>query len=153
MGLITQTSRFRTAIASASYSNLTSLYGSFYGQYRYGDAGSPQRAQVLRMLQFERGFYGADAPPWEQPERYRVNSPIWRVADVQTPLMLVHGDRDFVPIQQAEEFFTALYRQDKRVRFVRYAGEGHTITSRANVLDLWQRLTAWLEETMPARRP
>jgi dipeptidyl aminopeptidase/acylaminoacyl peptidase len=35
--------------------------------------------------------------------------------------MLVHGDLDFVPIQQAEEFLTALYRQDKRALFVRPA--------------------------------
>jgi dipeptidyl aminopeptidase/acylaminoacyl peptidase len=102
------------------------------------------------MLQFERGHYGADAPPWEQPERYRANSPIWRVEDVQTPVMLVHGDMDFIPVQQAEEFFTALYRQDKRVRMVRYEGEQHTITARANVLDLWRRMSDWLHETMPA---
>jgi dienelactone hydrolase len=151
LGLIAQTDRFRTAVASAAYSDLTSLYGTFYGEYRYGDAGSPQRAQVLRMLMFERGFYGAGAPPWEQPERYRVNSPIWRVANVRTPLMLIHGEMDFVPVQQAEQFFTALYRQDKQVRFVRYAGEGHTIAGRANVLDLWRRLAEWLQETMPAR--
>lgn len=151
MGLIAQTNRFRAAVASAAYSNLASLYGTFYGEYRHGDGGNPQRAQVLRMLQFERGYYGADAPPWEQPERYRTNSPIWRVADVQTPLMLVHGEMDFIPIQQAEEFFTALYRRDKRVSLVRYGGEGHTIADRTNVLDLWRRLAAWLEETMPAR--
>ncbi len=149
LGLITQTGRFRTAIASAAYSDLTSLYGTFYGQYRYGDGGSPQRAQVLRMLQFERGSFGAAGPPWEQPERYRANSPILRVAGVRTPLMLIHGDADFVPVQQAEEFFTALYRKDKRVRLVRYSGEGHTISARANVLDLWRRLDDWLRETMP----
>ncbi len=149
LGLIIQTDRFRTAIASAGYANLASLYGTFYGQYRYGDAGSPQRAQVLRMLQFERGFLGAGAPPWEAPERYLRNSPIWRIAGVHTPLMLVHGEEDFIPIQQAEEVFTALYRQDKRVRLVRYAGEEHTITARANVLDLWRRLDDWLRETMP----
>jgi dienelactone hydrolase len=154
LGLISQTGRrFRTAVASASYSNLASLYGTFYGQYRYGDAGSPLRAQVLRMLQLERGFFGADAAPWQQPERYRVNSPIWRAAAVQTPLMLIHGEMDFIPVQQVEEFFTALYRQDKRVRLLRYTGEGHTIAGRANVLDLWSRLAGWLEETMPARRP
>jgi hypothetical protein len=150
LGLITTTDRFRTAIASASYSNLTSLYGAFYGQYRYGDAGLAERAQLLRMLQFERGYYAADAPPWEQPERYRINSPIFRVGSVRTPLMLIHGDQDFIPIQQAEEFFTALYRQDKRVQLVRYAGEEHTITSRVNVLDMWRRIDAWLRETMAA---
>jgi dipeptidyl aminopeptidase/acylaminoacyl peptidase len=51
--------------------------------------------------------------------------------------MLIHGDLDFIPIQQAEEFFTSLYRQDKRARFVRYQGEWHTISNRVNVLDLW----------------
>jgi hypothetical protein len=34
------------------------------------------------------------------------------------PVMLVHGDMDFIPVQQVEEFFKALYRQDKRVRMV-----------------------------------
>ncbi|NOT08229.1 MAG: S9 family peptidase [Gemmatimonadales bacterium] len=150
LGLVTQTSRFRSAIASASYGNLESLYGTFYGQYRYGDSGVPQRAVLLRMLQFERGYYGAGAPPWEAPERYRRNSPITRVADVRTPVMLIHGDADFVPVQQAEEFFTALYRQDKKVRLVRYAGEGHTISARANVLDMWRRIEEWLRETMGA---
>jgi dipeptidyl aminopeptidase/acylaminoacyl peptidase len=149
LGLIAKTNRFRTAVASAAYSNLVSLYGTFYGQYRYGDGGNAQRAQLLRMLQFERGHFGAGSPPWERPDRYRASSPIWRVAEVRTPLLLVHGDLDFIPVQQAEESFTALYRQDKRVRLVRYAGEGHTITARANVLDLWRRLDDWLRETMP----
>jgi dipeptidyl aminopeptidase/acylaminoacyl peptidase len=151
LGLITHTQRFRTAIASAGYSNLASLYGTFYGQGRYGDGGDPQRYQLLRMLQFERGYYGAGAPPWEQPDRYRTNSPIWRVANVRTPLMLVQGEQDFVPVQQGEEFFTALYRQDRRVRFVRYAGEGHTIAARANVVDLWRRIDEWLRETLAPR--
>lgn len=63
--------------------------------------------------------------------------------------MLMHGDVDYIPVQQAEEFFTALYRLDKRAKLVRYAGEWHTITARANVLDLWRRLDDWLRETMP----
>lgn len=151
IGLITQTHRFRTAIASASYANLASLYGTFYGQFRYGDAGNPARAQILRILQFERGFFGAGAPPWEMPERYRANSPIWQLGNAQTPLLLIHGELDFIPIQQAEEVFTTLYRQDKRVRLVRYAGEEHTITSRANVLDLWRQFGDWLRETMATR--
>jgi dipeptidyl aminopeptidase/acylaminoacyl peptidase len=70
---------------------------------------------------------------------------------ITTPLMLVHGDQDFIPIQQAEEFFTALYRQDKRARLMRYQGEGHTIAYRANVLDLWQRMANWLAETLASR--
>jgi dipeptidyl aminopeptidase/acylaminoacyl peptidase len=44
LGLLAQTNRFRTAIVSAGYSNVVSLYGTFYGQYRYGDGGNAQRA-------------------------------------------------------------------------------------------------------------
>jgi dipeptidyl aminopeptidase/acylaminoacyl peptidase len=102
------------------------------------------------MLQLERGYYGAGAPPWETPESYRVNSPLWRVAQVATPVMLVHGDKDFIPIQQAEEMFTALYRLDRPAQLVRYTGEGHTLTDKVNVLDFWRRIDAWLQTTMPA---
>ena len=64
--------------------------------------------------------------------------------------MLIHGDLDFIPVQQAEESFTALYRQDKRAEFVRYQGEWHEIENREDVLDLWKRINAWLAETMAA---
>jgi dipeptidyl aminopeptidase/acylaminoacyl peptidase len=36
--------------------------------------------------------------------RYLRNSPIFYADRVQTPLMIIHGDLDGVPIEQAEEF-------------------------------------------------
>lgn len=69
-----------------------------------------------------------------------------------TPLLLVHGDLDFIPIQQSEKFFTAIYRQDRRAVFIRYQGEWHTVANRANVLDLWGRIADWLTETLAPRR-
>jgi len=150
-GLITQTARFRSAISSAGYSDFVSLYGTFYGQYRYGDANIPESGAVLRMLMAERGYWSFGGPPWEQLSRYQASSALLSANRVTTPIMLVHGDLDFVPIQQDEEFFTALYRQDKRVRFVRYQGEMHTIVNRPNVLDLWRRIDDWLNETMAPR--
>jgi dipeptidyl aminopeptidase/acylaminoacyl peptidase len=152
LGLITETNRFRSAIESAGFSDLVSLYGTFYGQYRYGDAGPPERGQVLRMLQMEKGYGGLGGPPWVDTDLYRAGSAVLSAGNVQTPLMLIHGDLDFVPIQQGEEFFTALLRQDKRAEFVRYSGERHTISNRANVLDLWKRVTDWLAETMAPRK-
>jgi dipeptidyl aminopeptidase/acylaminoacyl peptidase len=151
LGLIVQTNRFRSAIASAGFSNFVSLYGTFYGQHRYGDGGRPEAAQVFRMLQHEQGAMGLGGPPWAEPGRYRANSPIHLADKVTTPLMLIHGELDFIPIQQAEEFFTALFRQDKRATLLRYAGENHTIAGRANVLDMWRRLEAWLAETLSPR--
>lgn len=151
LGLITQTNRFRSAIASAGFSNLNSFYGTFNGLFRHGDHGRPEVAQMLRMLQFEKDGMGLVGPPWKEPDRYRENSTIHRTDKVETPLLLIHGELDSIPIQQAEEFFTALFRQDKRVTFLRYAGEGHTLSDRANVLDMWQRIEKWLAETMSPR--
>jgi hypothetical protein len=69
LGLITETTRFRTAIASGSFCDLVSLYGTFYGQYRYADAGPPQKGQVLRMLQIEKGDFRFGSVPWTDMER------------------------------------------------------------------------------------
>jgi dipeptidyl aminopeptidase/acylaminoacyl peptidase len=149
--LITQTDRFRSAISTAGYSDLISLYGTFYGQYRHGDSGDPQLSTALRMMQFERGYYRAGAPPWAAPDRYITNSPIFQVGRVHTPIMLVQGENDFVPVQQSEEYFSALYRQNKRAQFVRYYGEEHTISGRANILDFWRRAEDWLRDTMAPR--
>jgi hypothetical protein len=86
-------------------------------------------------------------PPWKDLGRYIRNSPISYVDRVQTPLLIVQGDMDEgSPIQQGEEFFTSLNREGKRVRFVRYLGEGHVLQSPANIRDFWMRTYAWLDE-------
>ena len=84
-------------------------------------------------------------PPSQDLERYLRNSPITQAGRVTTPVLIVQGDLDYVPIQQGEEFFTALYRQNKPADFVRYWGEGHVLESPANIEDVWKRIFAWLE--------
>jgi dipeptidyl aminopeptidase/acylaminoacyl peptidase len=152
LSLVSQTHRFRSAIASAAPVDFASLYGTFYGDYRSGDSGDPRTGQLLRMLQLEKGVYQFAGPPWAVPDVYRSNSPISHVDHVETPVMLIQGDLDFVPIQQGEEYFTALYRQGKRAEFVRYPGEWHTISDREHVLDMWNRIRDWLAETLAARK-
>jgi dipeptidyl aminopeptidase/acylaminoacyl peptidase len=85
-------------------------------------------------------------PPWKDLGRYIRNSPIFSVDRVQTPLMIMQGDLDYVALQQGEEFFTSLYRQGKRAEFVRYWGEGHVLESPANIRDMWQRIFAWFDQ-------
>ncbi len=59
---------------------------------------------------------------------------------------MIHGDADFVPIQQAEAFYSGLYRLGRRARLVRYWGEGHVFESPANIRDLWAQTFSWLDE-------
>jgi dipeptidyl aminopeptidase/acylaminoacyl peptidase len=146
-GLVTQTDRFAAAVSLAGLSNLVSLYGQFDARQRYGDY--PQE-NLFQMALSESAQIRMGGPPWEELNRYLRNSPIFQVDRVNTPLMIVQGDIDYVAIQQGEEFFNGLYRQGKRARFVRYWGEGHVLESPANIRDMWQRIFEWFD-SFPAK--
>ena len=145
-GLVTLTNRFDAAVALAGLSNLTSLYGVFDARGRYSDH---PHENLFTMTLSEGGQIRMGGAPWEDATRYLRNSPIFYVDRVETPLMIMQGDMDYVAMQQGEEFFMSLYRQGKRADFVRYWGEGHVLQSPANIVDFWQRIFAWFEEFGP----
>ena len=140
--LITQTHRFRAAVALAGIADLASLYGQFDARLRY----EPDAHDYLLQSLAEIGQLRMGNPPWQDPERYVRNSPLFAAGDVQTPLLIIQGDMDYVPIQQGEQFFSALYRQGRRARFVRYWGEGHVFQSPANIEDMWKHIFGWFDE-------
>jgi dipeptidyl aminopeptidase/acylaminoacyl peptidase len=148
-GLITQTHRFRAAVSLAGLSDLISLYGQFDARERYTD--NPQENLFMQEL-MESGQVRMGTPPWKDLGRYIRNSPIFYVDRVQTPLMIVQGDMDYVALQQGEEFFISLYRQGKRAKFVRYWGEGHVLESPANVRDMWNQILSWFAEFQKIER-
>jgi len=142
-GLVTQTGRFKAAVALAGLSDLVSLYGQFDARVRYEPY---PHERYFQMSIAESGQIRMGNPPWKDAGRYLRNSPLFYVDRVTTPLMIVQGDMDYVAMQQGEQFFTALYRQGKRAAFVRYWGEGHVLRGPANIRDMWQRIYAWLDE-------
>lgn len=145
-GLVTQTRRFNAAVSLAGLSNLISLYGQFDARFRYTDR--PQE-NLFQMSLTESAQVRMGGPPWEELNRYLRNSPIFQVDRVETPLMMIYGDLDYVAMQQGEEFFNSLYRQGKRARLVRYWGEGHVLESPANIRDMWARIFEWFEMHSP----
>lgn len=67
--------------------------------------------------------------PWEDPEVTRAQSPLTYVADIQTPLLLLHADTDYrATIASAEALYRAMKLLNKEVEFVRYPREGHELT-------------------------
>lgn len=106
--IITQTTRFVAAVTGAGISNWVSDYGT---------------ADIPRTKETE--FYGA---PWQSDsgERMRALSPISHVANVKTPTLFVHGEADRrVPIEEAEQMYTALKKLRVPSKFVRYPGDFH----------------------------
>ena len=92
------------------------------------------------------GPAGIDGPPWQEHEKYVRNSPIFHLDEIETPLLLVHGERDTcVPRQQSEEMYTGLERLGKEVCYVLYRDEGHSPDTwrPENVTDHWRRTIEW----------
>ena len=142
-GLITQTRRFRAAVALAGFAELVSMYGEFDPRFRYGER---PHENFFRMSIAESGQNRMGGPPWKDAQRYVRNSPLFSADRVETPLLIIQGDMDYVPMQQGEQFFSALYRQGKRARFVRYWGEGHVFQSPANIRHMWEEIYSWFDE-------
>lgn len=143
--LVSLTDRFDAAAASAGFPDLGLQYGAFDDRSTYRHQRHPLAALRFQTYYLEGGQGGMGAPPWEAPRRWRKNDPIRYVDRVETPLMMIHGDRDFVNIEGAEAFFTALHRQAKPARLVRYFGEGHVVRGKANVLDMFERIVGWFD--------
>jgi len=101
------TNRFKAAVVGAPCINLHSMYGTSDIGTSFGEA--------------QWGGSSADAA-----DKMLERSPIAFASDVDTPVLLLHGDADArCPISQSEEYFTVLKRLKKEVEFVRFPGCSH----------------------------
>jgi dipeptidyl aminopeptidase/acylaminoacyl peptidase len=132
---------FAAAVSSTGAVNLTSEYG------RVSEDGTSFCGY------FEQGQGKMGGPPWEKPERYIENSPLFQLNRVSTPVLIIHGDRDW-NVSQAWELFSGLRRLGKTAELAIYEGEGHWQGEwrRANIIDRWNRVLAWFDKYLrPAR--
>lgn len=142
LGIIARTRRFRAAIEAAGPSDLASLWGTFAPGWRLDPSDGLGVSWSAGWTETAQGAMGA--PPWADPMRYVRNSPLFQADRIATPLLMLQGDQDEVALAQAEEMFSALYRQDKDAMLVTYWGEGHVVRSPGNLRDLYGRAFAWL---------
>ena len=130
--LITQTTRFKAAVASASIGNLISGYLN----------------SGLGTGWYEAGQGGMGGPLWEFPQRYIDGSPVFHLDKVETPLLLIHGDQDFIPFEQAQEMFIGLAHLEKEVVLLKYKEADHWpgFWSNEKLDDYWERVLNWFDE-------
>jgi dipeptidyl aminopeptidase/acylaminoacyl peptidase len=73
------------------------------------------------------------------------------VAQVRTPVMLMHGENDAdVPIAEAEQFYIGLKDVGVETVFVRYPREGHGLREPKHLVDSIDRSIKWYEKHFPA---
>jgi len=128
--IVGHTDRFKAAVSMRGLSSFLSFYGT-------SDIGTSFA---------ERELLGG---PHEQLERYLRMSPISYVDQVQTPLLILHGDDDLrCPLEQAEQLFVALRRRGKTVEFLRFPQESHNMSRSGRPdrrLIRLERIVAWFD--------
>ncbi|WP_411765942.1 prolyl oligopeptidase family serine peptidase [Winogradskyella sp. A3E31] len=113
--LVTKTDIFKAAEAGAPVPNMISAYG-----------GIRWWTGLSRQFQYEHTQSRIGGTPWEYPQRYIENSPIFNIDKINTPLLVMHNDADgHVPWYQGIEFFMALRRLQKPSWFLNYNDEPH----------------------------
>lgn len=143
-----QTTRFKTVIAHAGVHDQFTNWGVFpFHQWLVPEDGY---APVLTAGHTEQAQSNMLAPPWADPDRYLRNSNLLAADKITAPVLLLHGELDEIRVFQAQELFSALYRQGKDAMLVTYWGEGHSFASPANIRDMYQTILDWLATTLPS---
>ncbi len=126
MWAVTQTDRFRAAMAGAGLSN----YQSYYGQNSIDQWMIP--------------YFGASV--YDDPAVYAKSSPITFIKKAKTPTLIVVGDRDGeCPPPQSYEFWHALQANHTATQFVIYPNEGHMFVNPDHSRDVIARAVAWFK--------
>lgn len=132
--IITQTQRFKAAIASAGQSDWVSRQGAPGHFWSIGD---------------ERGQARLGGDLKDIPDIFVKNSPVFFLDDVKTPLMLVYGMKDYcVQFRQAEEMYYGLRNLGKTALLIAYPDEGHLGNGTAEwvIRDFWKRALSWYDK-------
>jgi acetyl esterase/lipase len=113
--LLTRTNIFKAAESGAPVVNMLSAYG-----------GIRWETGLSRMFQYEKTQSRIGGHIWEYPLRYIENSPIFTMDKVETPVLIMHNDKDgHVPWYQGIEYFIALRRLNKPAWLLNYNEEPH----------------------------
>lgn len=141
--LITATNLFRAAWAGAPVANMTSAYG-----------GIRWESGLNRQFQYERSQSRIGASLWEKPKLYIESSPLFRLPNVKTPLVVMSNDADgAVPWYQGIELFTAMRRLGKQVWMLTYNGEAHNLVERKNRKDIQIREQQYFDWLLKGEKP
>lgn len=129
--IVGQTNRFSVAISQRSISNWLSFYSTSDIGARYTEA-----------------MVGSH--PWKDPLLLWNRSPIAYANQVNTPILIMHGEQDMrCPIEQSDEWYASLRHLGKTAKLVRYAASNHAFQKAGKPslrIDLNTQVNEWLHQ-------
>jgi dipeptidyl aminopeptidase/acylaminoacyl peptidase len=132
--LPTRSHLFAAGVAGAAITNFLSFNGAVH--WSGGNA---------EYDHWETGQARMDVPPWEDLAAYLRNSPIAKIEDLKSPLLVEAGDADgTVEWHQSMEFYNAARRAGRQdLVMLLYPGEDHGLRKKENQIDYHRRINQW----------
>ncbi len=142
--VITQTNMFKAACAGAPLTNMLSMYSSIY----WNTGGANMAIFESSQGRFKGGY-------WDNLDAYTRNSPVYHAKNVETPLLMLHNDKDgAVDWNQGIEYYNTLRRMRKPVVMLEYKGENHGLRKTVNQKDYTLRMKEFFDHyLMDAEAP
>ncbi|ATC93539.1 alpha/beta hydrolase family protein [Pseudoalteromonas tunicata] len=133
--MITQTDMFKAVVSGAPVSNMTSAY-----------SGIRLKSGLARQFQYETGQSRIGKNLFEARDLYIENSPVFFADKVNTPILIMFGDKDdAVPWHEGVQYYLALRRAQKDVIFLQYEGEPHHLKKFPNQVDFSIRMMEYFD--------
>jgi dipeptidyl aminopeptidase/acylaminoacyl peptidase len=164
---ITDVAAARPDIDSGRTAMMGGSFGGYMANWMAGHTGR-FRAIVSHagLWALDQMFGTTDLPsywrrtfgnPLTQPERYLANSPDRHASQITTPMLVIHGDKDYrVPVGEALRLWSDLQGASKSVRFLYFPDENHWILTPGHAIVWYQTVFAFLAEHVldqPWHRP
>lgn len=141
--IITQTKLFDAAVSGAGVSDLVSFYLNLNWVTGKSD-----------MWRFENNIWRMGKSLFEEREIYYLNSPISFAENIDTPLLLWTGNKDYqVNWQQSVTLYLALRRLNKKQCLLIYPNESHALLIKENQADLTAKVMDWFDYHLKMEKP
>jgi dienelactone hydrolase len=131
--LPTRTHRFAASVAGAAITDFISFPGTVHWSGGLDEFGHWETGQA-RMAR----------PPWQDLEGHLESSPINFIDQLETPVLLMHGDDDgVVDFRQGLQYYSYGRRAGKPVVMLMYPGAGHGLSDEKQQVDYHRRILEW----------
>jgi len=123
---VSQSGRFKAAAAGAGPSDLVSFY------------------DITPCPSVFDAYFGASVH--DNRDLYERLSPVRYVENVETPLLILHGQNDpGVDVSQSQKLYNEMKKAGKTVELIVYPDEGHQFHQRDSQIDSLNRMLDWFD--------
>ena len=88
--------------------------------------------------------------PTTDPAEYTRDSPIYNAGKIRTPLLIFAGEQDFLPVAISANLHDQVASSRTPVKFMKFEGEGHGLSSPNSQLSAAQAQVAWFRQYLAA---